>query len=94
MTTTIPKLTASQAKHYNRMTILADELSRLNARVAALTEEKKDIATKLEASFEQHGTDMMRLSAKIIVQRCVTTVPEKVITRSAYSFTRWKEVQG
>ncbi len=102
MTTTIPKLTASQAKAYNRMAILADEISRLNATIEGLKEEKSMIAVRLDDAFLEHDTELMRINSKLVLRRVPVVVEPKVVTpdmvgqviRQGYSFTKWKEVQG
>ena len=87
--TTLPKLSAAMAAHFNKMQEIDGELSKLNATVKLLKDERDRHKEKITHVFDEQALDgVMRLNSRTLVRRYKISQPEKVIP--AFSYYRWQ----
>jgi hypothetical protein len=87
----LPKLTRSQIRKYKRMRAVCRQISRLNARLEILGEEKDELSEFLESVF---GDDnLRRISARLLLRRKEVKVPEALIKRKGYRYAKWTEIE-
>ena len=93
------RLTEVQEKRYLTRKEISSEISKMEARIRELKENRSKIDVKLAPVFEQYG-GRRTLSDGTIVDREVVDVSERVATtvgqliQSGYSYPKYKELAG
>ena len=88
----IPRLTKRGVTTYEQYAELRDEASRLSARLQVLNAQKRELGEVLNDCF--NGSDLVRIRAGCILKRNEINVAARIQKIEAYSYVKYKEVEG